>query len=103
MRLTHPEHPGRVVRLGTCLNLWPGETLDEVVAGLETIALPLRERLARDGEPFGVGLYLAASLARELARDGTARARLVALCVDGLLDPFTFNAFPYGGVDGERL
>jgi len=98
MLWTHDEHPGRRVRLAYCLNLHAAEDLDGILDGIRRITLPLRERLAPRGA-FGVGLYLPAAVARELASDAGAEGlcELTRVVDGGGLDPFTFNAFPYGG------
>jgi len=103
VRFTHREHPGRCVRLAYCLNVHPAETFAELVEGLKTITLPLRDRIARPGEEFGVGMYLAAAAADELARSRKALGELRGLLEREGLDPFTYNAFPYGGFHGARV
>jgi hypothetical protein len=53
MRFLHPEHPGRVLRLATCMNLWPvaqedgreASAAEPIISGLTEISLPLRDRL----------------------------------------------------------
>ena len=97
MHLAHPEHPGRSVRLAYCMNLHGGETLEELHAGLSEITLPLRARF--DGVArFGVGMYFSGALARLLAAPaGEAElARLSEVLEQERLDPFTYNAFPFG-------
>jgi hypothetical protein len=101
----HSEHPGRRVRLAYCLNVHAAGTLDEVKAGIGEITLPLRDRLARDRAPFGVGLYLSGDVAHALAapagtRDLDEFARFLAR---ERLDPFTYNAFPFGGFHSGGL
>ena len=86
---------GQTVRLAYCLNLHPGETPAEIIAGLRAVTLPLRERLA-PGRVFGVGMYAPAAAAAELAHDAVASGELAAFLSDHGLDPFTWNAFPYG-------
>ena len=103
MRFSHPEQPGRSVRLAYCLNVHAAETFADLLAGLRSITLPLRERLGRADEPFGVGLYLSAKLVAELARAPELRAEVAQLFADERLDPFTANAFPYGGFHGARV
>ncbi len=99
MRFEHPEHPGRSVRLAYCLNLHPAEDLDGVLEGMRTITLPLRERLGVRGSLFGVGPWLPASVAMELTREEGSPDldRFVEFFAENELDPFTYNAFPYGG------
>lgn len=104
MRFVHPEHPDREVRLAYCLNLLPVEDARGVLRGLAELALPLRDRLA-GGEPFGVGLYLPAAAARELAGPGGAAGldAFVGFLAESGLEPFTCNAFPFGGFHREGL
>jgi hypothetical protein len=85
------------VRLAYCLNLHAADDLDGTLAGLRSITLPLRDRLA-GGRPFGVGVYLPAAVAGFLAAPEGAGALegLAAFLADEGLDPFTFNAFPFG-------
>ncbi len=103
MRFTHREHAGRCVRLAYCLNVHPAETFEELFEGLRSITLPLRDRLARPGEPFGVGMYFSAGLAAELSRSNSERMDLHRLLEREGLDPFTYNAFPYGGFHAARV
>jgi hypothetical protein len=102
MRFVHPSHPGRCVRLAYCLNVHPARTLDELLRGLAEITAPLRERVAH-GREFGVGMYLPAPLARELAREPAASARLKADLERSGFDAFTYNAFPHGGFGESGL
>jgi len=101
---THPERPGRGVRLAYCLNLHAAEDLAGTLAGLRAITLPLRERLGA-GDGFGVGMYIPAALAQRLAAPDGARelAQLSAVLAGEGLDPFTYNAFPYGGFHARGL
>lgn len=107
MRFTHPAHPGKSVRLAYCLNVHPATDIAGVVGGIEQITVPLRERLA-PGRDFGVGLYLPAALfaagaGPERESGPTLAERLGQLCARHRLDPFTFNAFPFGDFHGPRL
>jgi sugar phosphate isomerase/epimerase len=91
MRLRHAD--GQTVHLGYCTNVHPGEDLAEIVAQLDAYAVGVRERLATD--VLGVGLWLAAPVAAELAADRAAIRRLRReLDVRGL-EVVTFNGFPY--------
>ena len=98
MRFQHLEHPGRGVRLAYCLNLHAAEDLDAVLAGMERITLPLAERLGVQGL-FGVGPWLPGSVALPMGtEEGEADLeRWLSFIVQHGLDPFTFNAFPFGG------
>lgn len=105
MLLRHPAHPGRGVRLGYSQNVHPAASVGELVEKLRAITLPLRERLGQRGE-FGVGLHLAAPVARALEEPGSRElTELVALLRDQALDPFTYNVFPYDrfGASGLKL
>lgn len=104
MLLLHPDHPERAVRLAYCSNVHAGKSFGAVLEGLESVTLPLRERLA-PGQLFGVGMYLPAAVAFELA-DGdrnSDREYLADFLEDNGLDPFTWNAFPYGGFHEQGL
>ena len=95
-------HPGKSVRLAYCMNLHAAETLGELLENMRRITLPLRERLAKDRE-FGVGMYLPAVLARELSNHPAKLAELKRFLDQHALDPFTYNAFPYGGFQTDGL
>jgi len=103
MRFVNPALPGRAVRLAYCLNLHPADTLEGLLEGLRTITLPLKERIAQ-GKEFGVGMYVPASLVPKLWGEETGRNRpLAALFAQHDLDPFTWNAFPFGGFGATGL
>jgi len=97
VRFQHPAHPELGLRLGYGLNLYPSEDVDGVYAGLTSVALALRERLASGARAFGVGAWLPARAALELDRDARQGARWCEFLAASGLDAFTFNAFPYGG------
>ncbi|WP_431727611.1 metabolite traffic protein EboE [Verrucosispora sp. TAA-831] len=91
MRLRHPG--GRTVHLGYCTNVHAAEDLAGIVAQLDRYAVPVRETLG--GDLLGLGLWLAAPVAAELAADPDARRRLrTELTVRGL-EVVTLNGFPY--------
>ena len=99
MLFTHAAQPGRAVRLAYCLNLHPADTLEGLLEGLRTITLPLRERIA-PGREFGVGMYVPAGLTHQILRTYYSSDRSMPLgsyLREHGLDPFTWNAFPYGG------
>jgi hypothetical protein len=115
VRFTHQDHPGKAVRLAYCLNVHPAQTLEGVVHGIETITLPLRERIA-PGKSFGVGLYLPAGIfesspsrseplpgANAFSAARRVASALAPVCERHGLDAFTVNAFPYGDFHAERL
>ena len=92
-------------QLGYCTNVHPYEDLTGLLAALESGAAPLRARLVQRGrlgerESLGVGLWLPARVAEQVARDPLPlRRTLEALglhCV-------SVNAFPYGDFHGARV
>ncbi len=100
--LFHRDAPGRRVRLGYCMNLHPADSVEGVLQGLAGVTVPVRRRLEergilKPGDPFGVGMYLPAAAAAQLSRDSAQLDVLSAALEAAALDPFTFNAFPYGG------
>lgn len=78
-----------------CTNIHPGEGWSEVFANLERYLPTLKARLAPE-RPFGIGLRLADSAARELLQ-GETLARFQAWLAERDLYVFTLNGFPYGG------
>ncbi|MFG1882322.1 metabolite traffic protein EboE [Micromonospora sp. NPDC049102] len=91
MRLRHAG--GETVHLGYCTNVHPAEDLAGILAQLDTYAVPVRQALGSD--LLGLGLWLAAPVAAELAADETLRRRLrVELDARGL-EVVTLNGFPY--------
>ncbi|OZM72041.1 xylose isomerase [Amycolatopsis antarctica] len=82
-----------------CTNVHPAEDLAGIVAQLDRYAVPVRDRLGADR--LGVGLWLAAPVARALAADRAARARMRAELDARGLAVYTLNAFPYGGFHAE--
>ena len=91
MRLRHSS--GETVHLGYCTNVHPAEDLAGIRAQLDTYAVPVREAL--DAELLGLGLWLAAPVAAELAADASARRRLRADLTARGLEVVTLNGFPY--------
>lgn len=92
MRLRHRD--GQTVHLGYCTNVHAGEDLPEIVGQLDTYAVTARRALGADR--LGVGLWLAAPVAAQLAADpGAVEELRHDLDVRGL-DVVTLNGFPYG-------
>jgi sugar phosphate isomerase/epimerase len=95
MRVTTGD--GRPALLTYCANLHPGESLAEVLDGLERFAGPVRAALGRDA--MGIGLWLSRSALTEVRALGVDRLR-GALEAQGLF-VFTMNGFPYGDFHAE--
>lgn len=93
MRFHHAD--GSTVHLAYCTNVHAGDDLDDVLAHLERFCLPVRRHLGTD--LLGVGLWLAAPAARELAHDAGATDRLRSALDRRGLEVVTLNAFPYRG------
>ncbi|GAA1799470.1 metabolite traffic protein EboE [Agromyces neolithicus] len=81
------------MHLSYCTNVHPAEDLEGVLAQLDAFAGPVRRAAGLD--ELGVGLWLPAGLARQLASSADDRQRLrERLDVNGLTLR-TINAFPY--------
>jgi hypothetical protein len=91
MRLHHRD--GTVVHLSYCTNVHAAEDLAGIVAQLDTYALPVRLRLG--SAVLGLGLWLAAPVAAELAGDPLARRWLRDALDERGLEVVTLNGFPY--------
>ena len=87
--------------LAYCSNIHPGETLDETWNQLRVHLPALKARLSPQA-PFGVGLRLSATAARELTESSRLRAFREWLVSEGLY-VFTMNGFPYGAFHGTRV
>jgi Xylose isomerase-like TIM barrel len=90
-RFRHPD--GSLVHLAYCTNVHPAEDLDGVLLQLERFATPIRRRL--QSERLGVGLWLAAPVARLLRGDTEGVARLRDTLDRLGLEVVSFNGFPY--------
>src|SRR5579859_2237824 len=91
MRLRHSD--GQTIHVGYCTNVHPAEDLPGVMAQLDTYAVPVRE-LVGTGR-LGLGLWLAAPAAAQLAADpARLRALRNELELRGL-EVVTCNGFPY--------
>ncbi|MEH1167039.1 metabolite traffic protein EboE [Micromonospora sp. CPCC 205539] len=91
MRLRHAG--GETVHLGYCTNVHPAEDLAGILTQLDTYAVPVRAAL--DTDVLGLGLWLAAPVAAELAADPGLRRRLRAELDARGLEVVTLNGFPY--------
>jgi len=91
MRLRHPD--GQTVHLSYCTNVHPAEDFAGIVAQLDTYAVRVRDRLGT--APLGLGLWLPAPVAAELAGDASLRRRLRAELDARGLEVVTLNGFPY--------
>ncbi|MEE2521913.1 metabolite traffic protein EboE [Pseudarthrobacter sp. J75] len=85
--------------LSYCTNVHPAEDFDGVIRQLREYAGPIRRTAARD--ILGVGLWLPANLARQLAGNAEDRQALREVLDEEGLQLHTINAFPYGGFHNE--
>jgi sugar phosphate isomerase/epimerase len=91
MRLQHPD--GQTIHLGYCTNVHAAEELPGIMDQLDACAVPARRLLGAD--VLGVGLWLAAPVAAQLAVDPDAVARLRRDLDERGLEVVTCNGFPY--------
>jgi sugar phosphate isomerase/epimerase len=85
--------------LSYCTNVHPAEDFDGVIRQLREYAGPIRRRAGLD--TLGVGLWVPAGLARQLAGSAEHRAALRDVLDAEGLQLHTINAFPYGGFHNE--
>jgi sugar phosphate isomerase/epimerase len=85
--------------LSYCTNVHPGRTLDEVLDGLSRFTLGIRQEF---GQPLAAGLWLAASVIRELHEPANVQ-RLKSWLRQHELPCYTLNAFPFGDFHSERV
>ncbi|GAA5145552.1 metabolite traffic protein EboE [Nocardioides marinquilinus] len=93
MRFRHRD--GTVVHLSYGSNVHPAETVDGIVEQLHRFAGNVRSRL--DAGVLGVGLWLPAAAAAEMAGDRAALERVRDALRAERLEVVTVNAFPYRG------
>lgn len=79
--------------LSYCTNVHPAEDLDGIVRQFDTYAVAIRRHL--DADVLGLGLWLAAPVAAELAADPDKIRRLRRELDSRGLEVVTLNGFPY--------
>jgi len=89
------------LHLTYCLNVHPGESLDDVVWSVRTFTLPIRDRVA-PAVPFGLGLRLGNQASVALSGAGELESFKAFLAEHGLY-VFTINGFPYGEFHGTQV
>lgn len=93
------------VHLTYCLNVHPGESVQEVeeaVLGKAAAVFAEVENLSGISGPFGLGLWLSAKAAKALGDSGRLEEFSDRLAEAGLYT-FTLNGFPYGRFHGTRV
>ena len=83
-----------------CTNIHPGESWDEVQAGVFANAPLVRDGLAAP-EPFPLGLWLSGRAAREIEERGSQR--FVEWLGEERCEVRSINGFPYGAFHGVRV
>lgn len=81
------------MHLSYCTNVHPAEDLDGIIDQFDTYAAAIRAHL--DAGVLGLGLWLAAPVAAELAADRDLRLRLRRELAARGLEVVTLNGFPY--------
>jgi len=81
------------MHLSYCTNVHPAEDLAGIIAQFDAYAVPIRERLGTGA--LGLGLWLSAPVAAELAADHVLRCRLRTELKARGLEVVTLNGFPY--------
>ena len=90
------------------MNVHPGETLDEQISNIDTLASDVASRyralraLPVDSA-FGLGLRFGSAAAAAFVASPAAQSRLRDLCASRHLAPFTLNAFPFGVFHGSAV
>ena len=91
-----------------CMNVHPGETLEEQTGNIERLAVAVarRYRASRgldESSLFGLGLRFGATAAARFVASPEAQSRLIDVCDRNHLAPFTMNAFPFGAFHGSTV
>jgi len=87
------------MKIGYCGNVHPGRTLEEVKQNLIKHSLDVKSKFSPT-EPLGIGLWLSATTANELAHADTCLQFRDWLQEYDLV-PYTLNGFPFGDFHQE--
>ena len=86
--------------LSYCTNVHPGRTVAEVIEGLTTYSAEVQRQL---DFPMAAGLWLSASVVRELTGNADQMEQLAQVLWQHDLCCYTLNTFPYGDFHSERV
>ncbi|MBC7966492.1 MAG: metabolite traffic protein EboE [Fuerstia sp.] len=86
--------------LSYCTNVHPGRTVAEVMDGLTTYSAEVQRQL---DFPMAAGLWLSASVVRELTENSEQMEQLAQVLWQHDLCCYTLNTFPYGDFHSERV
>lgn len=89
------------MHLTYCLNIHPGERLEDVLAALNGPAAAVVKRVAGH-KPFGVGLRIG-GLAMQALESLERREELRMALAGNSLYAFTINGFPFGAFHGDHV
>lgn len=95
MRLSHDRH------FSYCLNIHPGESLEDIRQVLRTQIPEIKQALCPDA-PFGLGLRIARQASLDLTRSGQLDGFKQDLELAGCY-AYTINGFPYGAFHHTRV
>ncbi|WP_017538816.1 metabolite traffic protein EboE [Nocardiopsis halophila] len=99
MRMRHPD--GTTVHIAYCTNVHPAEDVDGLIAQIRRYGSGVRRAL--DTGRLGLGLWLPAPAARELAASAAETKRLRAALDAAGCEVVTLNAFPYARFHAPRV
>ncbi len=91
-----------------CMNVHPGEVLDDQIRNIEHLATDVARRYRiqqglSSRHPFGLGLRFGHAAASEFVASPVAQSRLCHIIAKHALVPFTMNAFPFGVFHGSPV
>ncbi len=90
------------IHLGYCSNVSAADSLEDIHRFLLDLAKPLKQRLSPD-EEFGLGMYLPASVLKELSENEYRRWDFDRWIQENHFYVFSLNAFPFGNFQNERV
>ena len=86
--------------LSYCTNVHPGRTVAEVIDGLTTYSAEVQRQL---DFPVAAGLWLSASVVRELTENSDQLEQLAQVLWQHDLCCYTLNTFPFGDFHSQRV
>ena len=89
-----------VLPLSYCTNVHPGQTVDEVLEGINTYTAVAVRTFNR---PLAAGLWLARSVVTELLESNSKLEQLGQTLWEHDLGCYTLNTFPYGNFHSDRV
>lgn len=90
-------------RLCYCGNVHAAEDLDAWLRAVVAVGAPVARATTPPGRAAGLGVWWNASVARRLATDASARARVADELARNALQVWTLNVFPFGGFHDREV